>query len=269
MSSTGRTEATNDRRAFLLLRCPSHFLFGVVWTRFRVPPNRVAGKPHSGRAGPRRGRDGLIGIERSRSAAVELYWIPVGAGGHSVRLNGRVFEAVAAARERRRRGDLYRAALVVELDGDRFTTEVAPSPDANEATRGVVATAPVGSRRLGRLRRFRYEVRRWRGGTIADLRFAVGGAQLLSTDPAEAERLLAAIDAVPLAVWGRDELNAGEMWNSNSVAAWAIASSGLPAARIEMPPSGRAPGWPSGLVVASRNGGSAVSARTSRSLLRA
>jgi hypothetical protein len=27
---------------------------------------------------------------------VDLYWLPLGAGGHSVRLNGRLFEAVAA-----------------------------------------------------------------------------------------------------------------------------------------------------------------------------
>ena len=29
-------------------------------------------------------------------SAVDLYWLPLGAGGHSVRLNGRVFEAVAS-----------------------------------------------------------------------------------------------------------------------------------------------------------------------------
>jgi hypothetical protein len=38
---------------------------------------------------------------------VDLYWLPLGAGGHSVRLNGRVFEAVAA-----RPGRL----IVVELE---------------------------------------------------------------------------------------------------------------------------------------------------------
>jgi hypothetical protein len=31
-------------------------------------------------------------------ATVNLYWIPLGAGGHSVRFNGRVFEAIEAAR---------------------------------------------------------------------------------------------------------------------------------------------------------------------------
>jgi hypothetical protein len=29
-------------------------------------------------------------------AAADLYWIPLGAGGHSVRFNGRVYEAIAA-----------------------------------------------------------------------------------------------------------------------------------------------------------------------------
>ena len=47
---------------------------------------------------------------------MDLYWIPLGAGGHSVRFNGRVFEAIEAARRRRRRCDLYHAALAVELD---------------------------------------------------------------------------------------------------------------------------------------------------------
>ena len=81
------------------------------------------------------------------SAAVDLYWIPLGAGGHSVRFNGRVFEAVAAARERRRPRDLYHAALVARRDGAEYTIELAPSPDADEASRGVVATGAVGSRR--------------------------------------------------------------------------------------------------------------------------
>jgi hypothetical protein len=108
-------------------------------------------------------------IEDEPPAGACLFWIPLGAGGHSVRLNGRVFEALAAARERRPRFDLYHAALVVELEGERYTIEVAPSPDSDEASRGVVATGAVGSRYLGWLRPFRYEVRCWRGGSIPDL----------------------------------------------------------------------------------------------------
>jgi hypothetical protein len=59
---------------------------------------------------------------------VDLYWIALGAGGHCVAFNGRVFEAIEAARRHRRRCDLYHAALVVELNSDRYTIEIAPSP---------------------------------------------------------------------------------------------------------------------------------------------
>ena len=65
-------------------------------------------------------------MQTARTATVELYWIPLGAGGHYVRFNGRVFEAIEAAYQRRPRCDLYHAALVVELDGDRYTIELAP-----------------------------------------------------------------------------------------------------------------------------------------------
>jgi hypothetical protein len=44
---------------------------------------------------------------------IDLYWLPLGAGGHSVRLNGLVFEAVAAGLARRVRCDLYHAGLEV------------------------------------------------------------------------------------------------------------------------------------------------------------
>jgi hypothetical protein len=122
-------------------------------------------------------------MQPSRTATVDLYWIPLGAGGHCVRFNGRVFEAIEAARQHRQRCDLYHAALIVELDGDRYTIEIAPSPNADEASRGVVATGPVGSRYAGWLRLFRYEIRRWRGGSIPDLDWAVGGPRRLSSEP--------------------------------------------------------------------------------------
>ncbi|MDA0163263.1 hypothetical protein OM076_23515 [Solirubrobacter ginsenosidimutans] len=186
-------------------------------------------------------------------AAVDLYWIPLGAGGHSVRFNGQVFEAIDAARRRRRRRDLYHAAIVVQLDGDRYTIEVAPSPDADSASRGVVGTGAVGSRHLGALRVFRYEIRRWRNGSIPDLGAAVGGPRRLTTDPEVARRLLGLVAEVPRPVWGRDELKAGEMWNSNSVGAWLISSAGLAADGLRPPPRGRAPGWHAGLEVARRD----------------
>lgn len=188
-----------------------------------------------------------------QQAAVDLYWIPLGAGGHaSVRFNGRVFEAIEAAHQRRRRCALYHAALVVQLDGDGYTIEVAPSPDADEAGRGVVATGAVGSRHVGRWRLFRYEVRCWRGGSIPDLGEAIGAPRRLTDSPQVARRLLDVIVSVPHPVWGRDELQAGEMWNSNSVAAWLIATAGLPTDLLRPPPGGRAPGWQAGLEVARR-----------------
>ena len=188
------------------------------------------------------------------TAAVDLYWIPLGAGGHSVRLNGRVYEAVVAARRRRPRRDLYHAALMVEVEGDRYAIEMGPSWDPDAAGRGVVATGAVGSRHLGWWRWFRYEVRCWRGGSIPDLDDAVGGALRLTRDPAIARRLLAAAPDVPTPTWGRDELRAGEMWNSNSVAAWLIAMAGLRADQLLPPAHGRAPGWNAGLEIARRSG---------------
>jgi hypothetical protein len=50
---------------------------------------------------------------------VNLYWLPLGAGGHSVRLNGRVFEAAAARLERPEPRDLYHAALEVHAPEGR------------------------------------------------------------------------------------------------------------------------------------------------------
>jgi hypothetical protein len=172
-----------------------------------------------------------------------------------VRFNGRVFEALEAWHQHRQRCDLYHSALVVELEGDRYTIEIAPSPDAAEDSRGVVATGAVGSRHAGWLRLFRYEVRCWRGGSIPDLAWAVGGPCRLSRDPQVARRLLDAVPVVPTPVWGRDELEAGEMWNSNSFTAWLIAIAGLPMGGLRPPGGGRAPGWYAGLEVARRGGG--------------
>ena len=83
--------------------------------------------------------------------AVDLYWLPLGAGGHSVRLNGRVFEAVAARLGRRPPCDLYHSALEVRVPEGRFVIEMAPVPDGNGDERGVVAEGAVGSRRAGAL----------------------------------------------------------------------------------------------------------------------
>ena len=185
-------------------------------------------------------------------ASIELYWLPLGAGGWLVRLNGRIYEAIHAFLERRRPLDLYHSALIVRVPEGRFVIEDAwPIPDADGAARGVAVEGPVASRRMARFRVFRYEVRRWRNGVIADVNEAVASPQLLSDDLLRARRLLDLVGSLPSPVWGRDELKTGEMWNSNSVIAWLLAQSG-PTDAIRPPAGGRAPGWQAGLTTARR-----------------
>jgi hypothetical protein len=197
-------------------------------------------------------------LRRAGSASVDLYWLPLGAGGHSVRLNGKAFEAVSAWIQHRGRRDLYHSALIVQAPEGRYVIEQTPA-GSRAVERGVVAQGPVGARAAGRFRLFRYEVRRWRDGVIPDVDEAVDSPRRLSEDPAVARRLLELVPHVPALVWGRDELGTGEMWNSNSVISWLVARSGLGVDSIEPPPCGRAPGWRAGIVAArheeSRKGG--------------
>jgi hypothetical protein len=197
-------------------------------------------------------------------ASIDLVWLPLGAGGHSVRLNGRVYEAVAAWIGKRPRRALYHSALDILVPDGRFVIEMAPTPDGDGRARGVVAEGPVGSRAAGRLRIFRYEIRRWLGGSIPDLDEAVDSPRRLSRDLERARRLLSLVPHVPTPVWGRDELGAGEMWNSNSVVSWLLARAGFDVESIAPPPGGRAPGWSAGLVVAHRARSSAGVSAISR-----
>jgi hypothetical protein len=187
-------------------------------------------------------------------ASVELYWLPLGAGdaSHCVRWNGRLFEAIAARRQHRQARDLYHSALVVQLGRDRYAIEMAPVWGNKAPDRGVVSEGAVGLPWLGRSRFFRYEIRRWRHGTIPDIAEAVASPQRLSTDVVRARWVLDLVPAFPAVTWGRDELHAGEMWNSNSLIAWLLARSGHHTDAIQMPDNGRAPGWSAGLVVAAR-----------------
>jgi hypothetical protein len=197
------------------------------------------GTPVSAAAGP-------------EGAAVDLYWLPLGAGGHSVRVNGRVFEAAAARAARRPACDLYHSALEVRVAAARFVIEQAPVRDAHGGQRGVVAEGPVGVHWAGRFRIFRYEIRRWRDGQIPDVGEAVESPRRLTAEEARAQRVLDLVPQVPTCVWGRDDLQTGDMWNSNSVIAWLIARGGMATDSIQPPTSGRAPGWHAGLVVARR-----------------
>jgi hypothetical protein len=185
------------------------------------------------------------------TAGVDLYWLPLGAGGHSVRLNGKVFEWFAARLEHRNRCDLYHSALQVYLPEGRFVIEQAPAWGEG-SQRGVVAEGAVGARALGHFRLFRYEVRHWREGVIPDIGEAVESPRRLSREPQLARRLLELVPQVPTPVWGRDELGAGEMWNSNSTISWLLAQCGLDIESIPLPHGGRAPGWNAGIAIARR-----------------
>ena len=186
--------------------------------------------------------------------AVDLYWLPLGAGGHSVRMNGKVFEWFAARVEHRARCDLYHSALQVHAPAGRYVIEQAPAWGEG-SRRGVVAEGAVGARALGRFRLFRYEIRRWPEGAIPDIAEAVESPLRLTTEADHARRLLELVPHVPTPVWGRDELGTGEMWNSNSTVSWLLASSGLDVDSIPLPARGRAPGWNAGITVARRQHG--------------
>lgn len=184
------------------------------------------------------------------TAAVDLYWIPLGAGSAVVETSGRVFETCSALLHRRPRSDLYHSALVVSGPDGVHTIEQAPVPDDRGADRGVVAVGPVGMRAAGRFRVFRYEVRRWRDGVIPDISAAVDSPVRVTTDVEVAVRILTTLPTIPTPVWGRDEAGVGEMWNSNSVISWVLTRSGIDTSALRPPAHGRAPGWDAGRTVA-------------------
>src|SRR5579885_704149 len=102
----------------------------------------------------------------SSGGTIDLYWLPLGAGGRWVRWNGRAYEALAAWHEHRAARSLYHSALEVSIGEARYVIGMAPVWNESAADRGVVREGPVGARWLGRLRAFRYEVRCWRDGRI-------------------------------------------------------------------------------------------------------
>jgi len=190
--------------------------------------------------------------EGDRKPVVDLYWIPLGAGAHVVRLSGKLFEAASALVAHRPRCDLYHSALIISTQEGHFMIEQAPVPNLHGERRGVVAEGPVGMRWLGRFRIFRYEIRRWREGNIPDINQAIGSPVRITDDGEVAGRILETLPSIPTPAWGRDEFGTGEMWNSNSVVSWVLARSGASIEKIHPPANGRAPGWDAGLAVAAR-----------------
>lgn len=189
-----------------------------------------------------------IESEREMRGTIDLYWVPLGAGGHFVAFNGRLYEYIQAKREHRQPSDLYHTALEIRVPEGRYIIENAwPIPDRCPAARGVTVEGPVWAKALGRLRVFRYEVRRWRDGLIPDIVAAVESPYHVSGDEDQARRVLELAAEVPRYVWGRDEMHLGEMWNSNSVISWLLTRAGIRAAEIPPPKGGRAPGWMTGV----------------------
>ena len=191
----------------------------------------------------------MTAVEAVTPGAVHLSWIPLGAGARSVRINGIIYEAALAAVQRRDRCAIYHSVLSIALPHGHYMVEMTPVPDARGASRGVVTEGAVGSRIAGRLRLFRYEVRRWRDGVVPDLGYAVG-TLCVTRDTALAQEVFYLLPQVPTPVWGRDELGAGEMWTCNSVISWALSSAGIDIAAVPLPRHGRAPGWRAGIAVA-------------------
>src|SRR5437762_10371822 len=89
---------------------------------------------------------------RSPRFGIDVYWLPLGAGGWFVRLNGLIYERIRGRREHRRPLDLYHSALEVRVPEGRFVIDDAwPIPDADGGLRGVVVEGPVWNSVLARL----------------------------------------------------------------------------------------------------------------------
>ena len=181
---------------------------------------------------------------------IDLYWLPLGAGGNFVRFNGRVYEFIASRIQGRPACDLYHSGLEVHAPDGRYVIEQTPvAPHGEE--RGVVGVGPIAARWAWRLwPRLRYELRCWKGGVIPDVEEAVESPRRLSGALVDVKRLLELTHSVPMLVWGRDELQVHDMWNSNSQIAWLLARTGLDLDSINPPAGGRAPGWNAGVVAA-------------------
>ncbi len=184
------------------------------------------------------------------STGGDLWWLPVGAGGHVVIHTSKWWESLRARLDHRRPRPLFHAALEI-VDGDaRYVIEMTPAWGGPSGPRGVVSGGPVGARWLGASRFFRYEIRCWRDGVIPDAAWAVEPPTRLPLSPTEARALLARVAEAPRLVWGRDVFGIGDMWNSNSLISWLLQTSGIDAGALSPPGEGSAPGWRSGVLAA-------------------
>ena len=190
------------------------------------------------------------GDEGLGTAHVDLWWLPVGAGGHVVIHTSRLWERWNAFRERRAPRPLFHAALEVHVDGRRIVIEMAPAWGSGSGSAGVVATGPVGARFLEALRLFRYEIRCREDGVLPDRAHAPEPPIQMPVAVATAREIPELLRTVPHHVWGRDALGIGDMWNSNSLVAWLLETSGIGTSGLRPPADGAAPGWLTGVVAA-------------------
>lgn len=183
------------------------------------------------------------------AARAELWWLPVGAGGHVVVHTSRWWELVRARREHRHPRPLFHAALEVIADAHRTVIEMTPAWGQPADASGVVREGPVGLRPLGRWRLFRYEVRAWPDGAIPDRAYAVDSPTAIPLTPAARDALFASLAEVPPLTWGRPVVPGGDMWNSNAVISWLLTRAGVDATRLSPPRGGSAPGWSAGIAL--------------------
>lgn len=183
-----------------------------------------------------------------------LWWLPVGGGGHVVVHTSRWWEAMVARRDHRPPQPLFHTALEVFATGSRHLIEMTPAFRQHTDPHAIVATGPVGSPVLGCTRLFRYQVRCWENGVIADRAVAVDAPQRIALTTDSACAVLTHVHTVPTLTWGRDVFGIGDMWNSNSVISWLLCTAGIDASTIAPPAAGRAPGWASGIAAAAHPG---------------
>lgn len=159
----------------------------------------------------------------------------------------RWWELMSARRDRRAPQQLVHAALELFTRGERYVIEMTPEWGQPPAASGVAATGPVGVKALGRFRMFRYVVRAWPNGVLPDREYAVAAPTSIRLRRTQAQGLLDNLPHVPLHTWGRAVPPSTDMWNSNSLIAWALCRTGVDACTLTPPVGCRAPGWIAGV----------------------